>query len=114
MGRNILPRWAYTLATATLIAVSGVNRVHAQGSTTATIIGIVTDSSGAAIAGASVQVKNTGTGITQNTTADAQGRFRVPNLNIGNYDVQASQMSFQTVVHTGITLTVGSELVVDF
>jgi hypothetical protein len=114
MGRKIrFSESAYILAAA-LIVLSGVSRLRAQGSTTATIIGTVTDSSGAAIAVASVQVKNTGTGITLNTTTDAQGRFRVPNLNIGNYEVQASQMGFQTVVHTGVTLTVGSELVVDF
>jgi len=70
--------------------------------------------SGAAIANATVQVKNVGTGVTQTAMTDAQGRFRAPELVIGNYEVQASQPGFQTVVHRGITLTVGSEPVVDF
>jgi hypothetical protein len=80
----------------------------------ATILGTVTDSSGAAIADASVQVKNVGTGIAQTTASNAQGRFTVPDLGIGDYEVQASKTGFSTVVHKGITLTVGSQNVVDF
>ena len=80
----------------------------------ATILGTVTDSSGAAIADAAVQVKNVGTGIAQTTASNAQGRFTVPDLGIGDYEVQASKTGFSTVVRRGITLTVGSQNVVDF
>jgi len=90
-----------------------VNRLSGQGAT-ATILGTVTDSSGAAIADAAVQVKNVGTGLVQSTTSDAQGRFNVPDLGIGEYEVQASKMGFSNVVHRGITLTVGAQSVVDF
>jgi Carboxypeptidase regulatory-like domain/TonB dependent receptor/TonB-dependent Receptor Plug Domain len=82
-------------------------------SSTGSMIGSVTDASGAAVAGASIAVKNVDTGVTQNTTSDAQGRYRVPELLIGNYEVQATQAGFQTVVRKGITLTVGSEAVID-
>lgn len=95
-----------------VIAVGGLPRLKAQ-ATTATILGTVTDSSGAAVADAAVQIKNTGTGITQNANTDAAGRYRVPDLGLGNYEVQASKTGFQTVVRKGITLTVGSESVVD-
>jgi hypothetical protein len=91
----------------------GVIRVQAQG-TTATILGTVTDMSGAAIPETAVQVKNVGTGITQSTVSDAQGRFTAPDLGIGDYEVQASRTGFSTVVRKGITLTVGSQAVVDF
>lgn len=90
----------------------GAGRLNAQA--TAAISGTVTDSSGAAMAEAQVQAKNTGTGITANTTTDAQGRFRFPDLLIGNYDLTASKSGFQTVVRSGITLTVGSQPVADF
>ena len=95
-----------------LWSLAGVTRLNAQA--TATIVGTVTDSSGAAIANATVQVKNSGTGVTQNAITDAQGRYRAPDLIIGTYEVQASNPGFQTVVHRGITLTVGAEPVVDF
>ena len=87
--------------------------VYAQGSA-ATILGVVTDASGASIADAAVQAKNLATGAIQSTISDAQGRFNVADLGIGNYEVQASKAGFSTVLHKGITLTVGSQNVVDF
>lgn len=96
-----------------LVSCCSVNRLDAQAAT-GTILGTVTDSSGAAIPEASMQVRNIGTGATQVVTADAQGRFRVPDLIVGDYEVQAAKTGFSTVVHKGITLTVGSQNVVDF
>ena len=96
-----------------LAGVGGVVRLKAQG-TTATILGTVTDSTGAVIAGANLQVKNVDTAQAQNTQTDAAGRYRVPDLLVGSYEVQATKDGFATVVHRGITLTVGSQNVVDF
>ncbi len=105
--------YARLLAGVVLLAASaGVNRLNAQA--TGTIVGTITDMSGAAVPGAAVQVKNSGTGVTQNTTADAQGRYRVPELIIGTYELQASKAGFSTVNRPGVTLTVGAEPVVDF
>src|SRR5580698_7355040 len=89
-----------------LAALGGIERLAAQG-TTATILGTVTDSTGAAIPDAMVQVKNVGTGQTQSIQSDAQGRFRVPDLTVGGYEVQATKNGFSKSVHKGITLTVG-------
>src|SRR5262245_34401338 len=96
-----------------LLLVTSLKHVWAQGSTAA-VVGTVNDTSGAAIPGASVDVKNTGTGAVRKTMTDEQGRFRVVDLLIGEYEVQASNAGFQTVVRKGIFLTVGSEPVVDF
>jgi hypothetical protein len=105
-----------TLVTITLGCFLGAMvapRLAAQG-TTATILGTVTDSTGAAIPGAAIQVKNVGTGLTQSTQSDPQGRYRVPDLAVGDYEVQSSKQGFATVLRKGITLTVGSQGVVDF
>ena len=88
-------------------------RLNAQGSTGA-VSGTVTDSSGAVIPKASVQVKNVATGQVQQVPADPQGRYSIVELPVGNYEAQATAPGFQTVVHTGITLTVGAQTVVDF
>ncbi|MFM2125277.1 MAG: hypothetical protein RL328_1728, partial [Acidobacteriota bacterium] len=80
---------------------------------TATITGTVLDPSGAAIAGANVTVKNTGTSQTRNVTSDNQGRYSVPELPIGQYEIEARQSGFQTLVRTGIELTVGAAPVID-
>src|SRR5437879_1885682 len=79
-----------SLQFAVLLGLSGISVVYlaAQGAT-ATILGTVTDSTGAAIPEAAVQVKNVGTAVTQSTVSDGQGRFRVPDLSVGEYEVQA-------------------------
>jgi hypothetical protein len=94
----------------TLVAVSST---HLYAQATATISGTVTDTSGAAIPAADLQITNTGTAISQNVQSDDQGRYRVPDLIIGDYQIRASKMGFSTVVRAGITLTVGASPVVD-
>src|SRR5262249_40141109 len=96
-----------------LIIIVGVNRLDAQ-VRTATISGTATDSSGAVLVGAKIVVKNLGTGITQSAITDSQGRYSMPDLPVGEYEVRASATGFQTVVRTGITLTVGGQPVADF
>jgi len=81
---------------------------------TATISGTVSDISGAAAPGASIEVKNAGTGVIQSTVTDSGGRYNVPELPIGDYEVTAAKPGFQTVVRHGVTLTVGASPVIDF
>ncbi len=95
------------------LAVLGTQRLQGQAAT-ATVTGTVTDSSGAAIAGAAVTAKNNGTSVTLATTSDGQGRYVLPDLAIGDYDVQATKVGFQSVVRKGVNLTVGSTPVADF
>src|SRR5690348_12496026 len=87
----------FAIGTAVMyLSTFNVTSLYAQA--TATIVGTVMDPSGATIGGAMVQLKNTGTSITQTTVSDEQGRYRFPDLPIGEYEVQASQPGFQTVV----------------
>jgi Carboxypeptidase regulatory-like domain len=96
-----------------MIHTAGVTRLQGQAAT-ATVLGTVTDSSGAAIPDAAVQAKNNGTGATQTSKSDSQGRFGLSNLGVGDYEIQASKQGFSTAVRTGVTLTVGSQSVIDF
>ena len=82
--------------------------------TNGVISGTVTDPSGAALPGATVQVKNVSTGVSRSVTTNEVGRYRVPDLLVGQYEVQATQAGFQTVVESAVRLTVGSERVVNF
>ncbi len=111
MQQNMTRVLTILLSLALLLA--GVGQLAAQ-VTTATITGTVTDATGAAVPGANVQIKNSGTDITQNITTDGAGRFNAPSLIVGDYEVQASKMGFQSLVRKGITLTVGGTAVVDF
>jgi Carboxypeptidase regulatory-like domain/TonB dependent receptor len=81
---------------------------------TATVSGTVSDSSGGALAGAKIGATDVATNTVQSTVADANGRYTIPDLPIGTYDIQATASGFQTVDHKGIVLTVGATPVVDF
>ena len=81
---------------------------------TGSVLGTVKDSSGATMPGVTIDVRNTGTGVSLTVVSNEQGRFTLPDLPLGVYDVQASLTGFQTVIRKGLTLTVGSENIVDF
>ena len=109
---RISARFVLALTLVTICGFRTLPRLAAQ-TATATILGSVTDMSGSAVPGAMVTVKNIATGSTESATSDAQGRYRVAELAVGDYQVEASKTGFAQVVHTGITLTVGAQAVVD-
>ena len=82
--------------------------------TTGTISGTVTDSTGAVVPGVNVTLKSVEKGITRTVRTDEGGRYRAPELALGSYEISAEASGFETVVRSGITLTVGREAVVDF
>jgi len=77
------------------------------------ILGTVTDNTGAVIAGATVQVTNTGTGLERSTQTGGDGSYNVPELQIGTYTVTVSQMGIQTFVAKDVTVDVSAETRVD-
>ncbi len=89
------------------------SRLAAQGSI-GSILGTVTDSTGSVVPGATVIARNTGTGAVQTTVSDSAGRYTIPALPVGDYDVQAELQGFQTVIRPRLRLSVGADVVVDF
>ncbi|HEY0306739.1 MAG TPA: carboxypeptidase regulatory-like domain-containing protein [Acidobacteriaceae bacterium] len=85
----------------------------AQTVATGTISGVVTDSSGAAISGATVTIKNSDTGFLRTLTTTSDGSFTVPFLQSGHYEVIAAATNFGTLDHKSLTLTVGQVLTVN-
>ncbi len=79
----------------------------------ATITGRVVDSSGAAIAGATVKVVNDGTQETNSVNTDETGTYNVPFLRPGNYTVTVSNAGFKTAVRSGIVLQISQRLGLD-
>jgi hypothetical protein len=75
-----------------------------------TILGLVTDASGAAVPEVQITVTNTGTGISAKTKADASGSYTVPNLQFGVYTVTAVKAGFQTFHASGVTLSAGQSV----
>ena len=60
------------------------------------IQGVVTDSSGAAIADGSIELRNVDTGVQQNATTSSSGNYSFPSLAPGHYVVRASSKGLQT------------------
>jgi hypothetical protein len=68
--------------------------------------GLVSDSSGAIIPGATVTATNDGTGAKASATTTAAGIYSFISLSPGSYDVSASRTGFETLVRKGVTVTV--------
>jgi hypothetical protein len=81
---------------------------------TGSILGTVTDASGAAISGAKVTLTNQGTGAALSTTTGADGAYKFTPLKVGSYKVTASFQGFETVTQTNITVDVGADVVINF
>ena len=78
-----------------------------------TILGTVTDPSGAVVPGAKVAVRNVNTGQERTTQTSADGSYSVPELPIGTYTVTVTQSGFQTSVTRDVVVDVASERRVD-
>jgi hypothetical protein len=78
-----------------------------------TIQGTVTDSSGAALVGATVTIHNVATGIDRITQTSTDGSYLVPELQIGTYTVTVSMSGFQKAVTTGVVVDVATEKRID-
>src|ERR1035438_5919364 len=80
----------------------------------ATIVGTVTDPSGAAVPNATITVTNVETGQVRNLTSSSDGQFVAPDLHIGRYTVRAQGAGFKVVEQTDIVLSVSDRARVDF
>ena len=87
-----------------LVAISAsIAPAFAQGSASS-LSGVVTDTAGGVVPGATVVVKNTATGVTFEATSGANGAFNVPALDPGVYSVTVSLAGFKTAVINDIRL----------
>src|SRR6266404_4790839 len=94
------------------ILLSFVSAANAQ-TFRGTLLGTVTDSSGAAVAGAAVAVKNVNTGLSRTVSTSEDGTFSVPELPIGTYTVTVEKIGFKQGVVTGLQVEVSSQLRAD-
>src|SRR5437762_9724101 len=79
---------------------------------TGSIVGTVTDPSGAVVSGAKVTITNAGTGQVMNLTTNSSGAYASGALAPGNYKVQISGKGFKTV-NQGIAVQVGNTATVN-
>jgi hypothetical protein len=75
--------------------------------TTARLSGIVSDPSGAVVAGATITVQEVGTGYTQSTNSTSGGQYLFPSLPVGTYQITVSMAGYTSYVQKGIVLSLG-------
>lgn len=96
-----------------LVVTSLLSVASSAQSVSATISGTVTDETGAVLPGVEVSFTNLDRGTTRTTVSDDEGRYAAPELQLGNYQIEAALSGFQTAVRSGISLTVGRHAVVE-
>ncbi len=93
--------------------VSALARPAAGQAVTGTIVGTVTDSTGAIVSGAKVTISNTGTGLTRTFVSDKAGEYTAPSLPTGTYVVTAEMAGFKTAALSGVELGVSQRVRID-
>jgi Carboxypeptidase regulatory-like domain len=107
------PRHLAAFALATVLASVAPLLAQSQ-AINGSIEGVVRDSTGAVLPGATVTVSNTDTGQQRVVTSNANGEYRAVLLSLGAYRAKAELQGFKTIERTGLTLSAGQTAVVDF
>ena len=95
------------------VLILAVCTMHAQVAGSGNIQGTVTDATGAVVAGASVTLTNTDSGVSHVTQTDNAGVFLFPNMDIATYALKVAATGFQTYHQTNIVLEVGSNIAIN-
>jgi len=94
-----------------LIGLSSA-KAFGQGNT-GTVSGTVTDSSGAVVAGATVNLNDAATGAARPTTTNDKGFYVFPYVNPGTYTVSVTKTGFRTSVISSQTVEIGLQLTIN-
>jgi hypothetical protein len=107
--RNLTAQRPWRLAVWLLTAVGLVAGIPvAAQSGRGTLSGLVTDTTGAIIPGASLKLTETGTGSRYDAVSSGQGLYTFPELQPGVYTLAVTFPKFESYTQTGITVSVGS------
>src|SRR5215469_15828121 len=98
---------------ACVLVIVSAGWLFGQGGAVGTILGTVTDNSGAVVANANIEVTNTETGVIAHTQTGSSGDYTVPYLKPGTYKVTVQATGFQKSVVDNIGLVVAQQARVD-
>jgi Carboxypeptidase regulatory-like domain/TonB dependent receptor/TonB-dependent Receptor Plug Domain len=103
----------YRILLAAIVCVFlGPVAAHAQFEN-GSIVGTVRDGSGAVVSGATVMVTNIGTGLASTRTTNDSGDYEVPELRVGQYNVEVSKAGFAEARATDISVSVAAKQRID-
>jgi len=78
------------------------------------VLGTLLDASGAVVPGAQVTITNKATGVNREVQSDGEGRFFLPNLQAGSYQLKVSKSGFRSVTQDGVEVSINSVTRADF
>src|SRR5258708_5004164 len=111
--RQLIPRFPVVVLLLTAILMLSPTAVQSQSaSATGRLEGIVNDSTGAAVPGADITVRNQNTGISAALQVGAEGDFTFLYLDCGTYEVTIQKAGFNKLVLKDITVTVGTRAII--
>ena len=100
-----------SLGVVLLLLAMGAFPAWAQ--TGASLSGVVTDQTGAALPGVAVTIRSVDTGATRTIASDGAGYFQAPSLPAGFFEIRAAKQGFADETRGGISLAVGKDATVD-
>lgn len=97
-----------------LLIMAGLScvQIFAQTAVNSALSGTVQDASGGVIAGATVQLTNTGTNAVRETTTSGTGAYAFTNLGVGTYKLEVKRDGYADYVQSGIVLEVNTSPVI--
>ena len=97
-----------------LLLLLSAGAAYGQGETTSAIVGLVTDASGALVAGATVTIVDRDTGLRRSAETDDSGRFSFSQLRPGTYSVKVEAKGFEVQEYESVASELGQKQTVHF
>lgn len=109
----VIPQTGNFMIRTLLAGFVAISLSFAQSTGTATLVGAVTDTTDAVIAGAKITITNVDSGLVFNSVTTAEGTWYVPNLNPGPYQLRIEAQGFKSYVQDGIILRTAEQPRID-
>ena len=103
-----------SVASALMALVLAISGAATAQQSAATISGVVRDSSGAVVQGATVQLRNNATGVDSQTTANDVGVYRYNNVEPGDYSLSVTKEGFSQATQKDLHILVNQAITQDF
>jgi len=109
-GRSLIKLWRLSMAVLLATILLGFSEPVVGQAVNATLLGTVTDSSGAVVAGAKVMITELNTGVKREAATNESGNYEFPNLPPGRYEVAVNHQGFKRAVRSNVDVLVNADV----